>query len=49
MLRRVFNRFGFYKIDQLQAGGNCGCCGAWIPDLVIEKDWSWGVCKKCSK
>jgi len=43
-IKRLFN---LYDIDDLQAGGNCGCCGKWIANEVFEKVWSWGLCDEC--
>lgn len=28
-------------------GGHCGICGAWIPNIVVEKYWAIGVCDNC--
>jgi hypothetical protein len=39
--------FGWYHIDEVQAGGHCGLCGAWVPDHVLPKSWPWTICKKC--
>ena len=40
--------FGLYDIDDLKIGGNCGCCGKWMPDEIFDKNWSWGLCEKCA-
>lgn len=32
-------------ISEIQIGGNCGLCGAWIPDVLVERAWPWAVCK----
>lgn len=37
---------GYYKIDELQAGGHCGLCGAWMPNAVVPKEWTWDMCDK---
>jgi hypothetical protein len=39
--------FQLYDIEDLTIGGNCGCCGEWIPDKIYPKDYSWDICKKC--
>lgn len=41
--------FDLYDICDLTIGGHCGCCGAWIPDEIFPKIWTWGVCKKCQE
>ena len=45
-IKRIFD---LYDIEDLIIGGNCGCCGAWIPDKILPADWSWGICEKCLK
>ncbi len=45
----VKRHFYVYAIEELQIGGNCGCCGAWIADCIVPKVWPWSVCKKCWK
>ena len=52
--RRVFKirnyikrKFGLYDIEDLRAGGHCGCCGNWIEDIIVPKNWAIGICKKC--
>ncbi len=40
--------FGLYDIKDLQVGGNCGICGEYMPDAILEKQWPWGLCRKCS-
>lgn len=49
MFKRFLNRMGYYKINEFQAGGHCGCCGVWIPDQVLPKEWSWGLCEECNR
>lgn len=36
-----------YDIIDLQIGANCGCCGEWIPETIVEKDYAWDLCNKC--
>jgi hypothetical protein len=47
MIKKLLERLGFYRIDDLDIGGHCGCCGIWIPDIITEKTWRVGLCKKC--
>lgn len=49
MLDKFFNRIGYYKIDDLQAGAHCDCCGKWIPNRVVVKYWAWDICDDCMK
>ena len=50
MIRKwIKEKFGLYDIDDLKIGGHCGCCGAWIPNEILPKDWAWGLCEKCAK
>lgn len=28
-------------------GGNCGCCGDWVPFAEVDPDWPWTICEKC--
>jgi len=46
---QIKEHFHLYDIEDLIIEGNCGCCGAWIPDEVFPKHWRWGLCKKCIK
>jgi len=39
--------FCLYDIDDLQCGGHCGCCGKWIPNEILAKEWAWGICEEC--
>ena len=41
--------FDLYDIEDLQAGGHCGCCGAPMPNIIFDKRWAWGLCDKCGK
>ena len=25
-------------------GGHCGLCGKWLPDVVVDINWTWGLC-----
>jgi hypothetical protein len=43
-IKKIFN---LYDINDLVIGGHCGCCGNYIPDEIFEKNFSWGICKKC--
>lgn len=35
-------------IDNLQIGGHCGCCGKWVPDVILPKIWAITLCERCS-
>lgn len=37
----------YYKNNDLQTGGWCGCCGKWLPNAVLLKYWEWDLCDKC--
>jgi len=45
-IKRYFN---LYDIEDLRMGGICGCCGVWMPDRIVPKDWPYDLCKKCYK
>jgi hypothetical protein len=34
-------------IDNVVIGGNCGCCGAVIPNELFPRYWPWGICREC--
>lgn len=42
-------KFDLYDLEELQAGGHCGCCGAWIPAEIFPKYWAWGLCQSCKQ
>jgi len=47
-LREYIKRiFDLYDISDLEIGGHCGCCGNWIGDVIVSKDWVISICKKC--
>ena len=37
-----------YLMLELQIGGHCGLCGKWVPDVIVERRWSWTICPKCA-
>jgi len=43
----IKNKFDVYDIEDLRIGGNCGCCGAWVENKIVTKDWPWTLCSKC--
>jgi len=48
-LRKIVKTvFGLYDIEDLTVGGNCGCCGKWIPNEIFEKNNNWGLCDECA-
>ncbi len=46
LLKNVLEKYGYYKIEDIQHWGHCGCCGVLI-DNVFPKYWAFGVCNKC--
>jgi len=47
--RWLAERLAPYLILYLQVGGHCGLCGKWVPDVIVERGWSWTLCDKCAK
>lgn len=47
MFKKLLNKLGFYRVSDLTVGDNCGICGKWVSDEVVEKDWRWTICGKC--
>lgn len=51
MVKKILNRFGYYKLNQLKVGGMCGCCGKSILTWVwMDCGDSWddiGLCSDC--
>jgi len=39
--------FHLYDIEELQAGGWCGICGKWLPNVIVPKEWPYTVCPDC--
>jgi len=33
--------------SDIQIGGHCGCCGKWVPDILIDNSWPWTICDEC--
>ncbi len=51
-IQKFLNKYGYYKISQLNIGGTCGCCGKQIPDYIYFNEYwtsKYGVCKTCLK
>jgi hypothetical protein len=46
MIKKILNRFGYYKISELQIGGHCGMCGKPMNE-IFTKIWPWGLCENC--
>jgi hypothetical protein len=44
---RWLNRRGYYRVDQLRVGANCGCCGKHVPNEIVEDVWPWTLCREC--
>jgi hypothetical protein len=38
------NHFALFELEELQTGGWCGCCGAWLPDIIVPKWWPYSIC-----
>ena len=38
-----------YDIKDLVVGGHCGCCGKWLPDEILPKENTWGLCDDCKE
>ena len=51
MFKRLFEMLlhpsHFYKVEELKIGGHCGCCGAWVAQCIVEKQWAVTLCDKC--
>ena len=43
----IKNHFDLYDMEDLEVGGHCGCCGAWMPKEIVPKWWGWSICDKC--
>jgi len=43
----IKEKFHLYDIKDLSIGGHCGCCGAWIDNEILPKDWAVGICSNC--
>ena len=47
LLEKWLEKHHYYQIEDLRIGGNCGLCGALIPNEIFPAYWAWGICKKC--
>ena len=47
MIEWLRKKLRIIDIEDLQAGGNCGCCGTWVSTCVVRKVCPWTVCKEC--
>jgi len=47
LISNFLRKYGYFKIEDLQAGGHCGLCGKWVDDCVVEKYWPWTACESC--
>lgn len=43
----LFHSENFYKIEELTIGGNCGCCGIWVKNIITPINWAVTLCEKC--
>lgn len=48
ILEKIKQRYSLHRIDELQIGERCGCCGEWIPNVISTKDWAVGLCDGCA-
>lgn len=32
-------------LREIQVGGWCGLCGAWVPDCLVEHAWPYTICR----
>lgn len=44
---KIKDHFALYDFDDLIVGANCGCCGDWMPQEIVEKCYRWSLCEKC--
>lgn len=35
-------------LEEIEIGGHCGLCGAWVPDCLVWCVWPYTVCGKCA-
>jgi hypothetical protein len=55
VINKILNRLGYFKLSQLKAGGICGCCGKFDPEIIwvdYNDGDNWadiGICEKCLK
>ena len=49
LLEFLFHKERFYKISELRIGGHCGCCGMWVKNEILPRDWAITICKECLK
>ncbi len=45
----LFHPNRFHKLNELQIGGHCGCCGKWVFDCIVSKEWVITLCDNCNK
>ena len=36
-------------LSEIQVGGWCGCCGAWIDHALVWMPWPYTICEECKK
>jgi hypothetical protein len=47
IVKKILNKIGFYKIDQLQVGGYCGICGKFVSNkITVVEEHGWIICDK---
>lgn len=48
MIRNWIKKFfDLYDYDDLRIGGHCGCCGKWVQNCIVPKDWAITICDEC--
>lgn len=48
MIRKLIKKWlGLYDLHDLRVGAHCGCCGHWISEAIVEKDYAWDLCRDC--
>jgi hypothetical protein len=48
LLWMLRNRNYLVDIRSLTVGGHCGCCGKWVGNAIVDKDWRWTLCDRCA-
>ncbi len=45
--RKIRNWLHIVHPTEYVVGGNCGCCGKWVVDCLVEEGWPWTLCRGC--
>lgn len=50
---RIKSYFELYDIQDLEIGGQCGCCGVWLSNIIVSKlipkMFRVGMCDSCQE